>query len=57
MSMSIQQAVLDGTERCRAPPCLLVDSLMDVLDLLMAVGGLTAPTQHEGFSLPAGPTM
>ena len=57
MSMSVQQAVLDGSERCRAPPCLLVDSHMDVLVLLMTVGDVTAPTQHEGLYLPAGPTM
>ena len=57
MSMSVQQAVLDGTERCRAPPCLLVDSRVDALSLRMTVGGLTAPTQHEGFSLPAGLAM
>ena len=44
MSMSVQQAVLDGIERCRAPPCLLVDSLMDVLALRMTVGDLTAPS-------------
>lgn len=53
--MSIQQAVLDEIERCRAQFHQLVDSHMDALILRMTVGDLTAYIRDTGARvLPLG---